>query len=91
MCSIQECENGLEVMKSLLQKVWPQLLVKRINYNVSIGSTHLIEVNPMEGLTVKILSKNVLNSNFITVEEIQALRIDTLYKVCLELHTQNCV
>ena len=70
-------------MKSLLQEVWPQLLVKRIkvDYNVSLGSTHLIEVNPTEGLTVKTLSKNEV-LGFMTVEEIKSLTVDTLHKVC---------
>ena len=85
---MQESENELATMKSLLQKAWPQLLVKRIkvdDYNVSLGSAHLIEINPTEGLIVKTLSKKEVleNINFIKVEEIEALQIDTLFKVHL--------
>lgn len=87
MATDLDAEDALSTVKLLLQRTWPQLLARRFRTEdyivVPFGCIHLIDLNPTEGLVWSTLSKNQVidEVNFIKIEEIDALKVQTLFKV----------
>ena len=77
--------HSLSMIKLLLQKAWPHLLIKLKSgdYDVPKGHVHIMSINPSEGLVWKTLQKSqvIEEINFVKTEVIKNLTID-LFKVC---------
>ena len=78
--------HSLSMIRSLLQKAWPNLLLKLKagGCNVPYGDVHLMSIDPSEGLVWKTLQKSQVIEeviNFVNTEVIEKLKIDLLFKV----------
>ena len=78
--------HSLSMIRSLLQKAWPHLLLKLKagGYNVPYGDVYLMSIDPSEGLVWKTLQKSQVIEeviNFVNTEVIEKLKIDLLFKV----------